>query len=209
MNRKLKAVSLALIAVFAMAAISATTASAEEFHAGEAPGTVKGVNVGEEVFTTEAGTVTCKIAEYNGSFSTTTVKTQKVHPTYKECTAFGFIETPIDVPTSCNYEFTEPVSKVGKVNIVGCTEPITVTASNCWVTIGNQNGLSSVTYTTGESKPVHDLLLHISITGITYTQHSKLFPGCKSGTFTNGKYTGTNTVRAYNAEGVQVPLTVE
>jgi len=210
MSRKLKALGLALIAVFAMAAISAATASAEElFHSSEAHSIIRGTQVAEDTFTVNAGTVKCKKATYNGTSSATTVKEQRVKPTYSECTAFGFVNTTIDVPSSCEYLFTQPVAKVGKVDIVGCLEPITVTGFNCWVTVGNQNNLGSITYTTGESLKAHDLLIHVSLTGITYTQHSKSFPGCTAGTFTNGTYTGTSTVEALNTAGEPIPLTLE
>jgi len=208
MNRKLKTLGLALVAVLAMAAISAASASAalEEFHAGSASGSVKGINVGEETFTVTAGTVRCKVAEYNGTFSASTVKTQVVKPTYKECTAFGFVETPIDV-NGCEYRFNQPNSGVGTVDIINCTKPLEVTAFNCTVTVGNQTGLTSVTYTNVAGSP-DDLLIHTNITNIKYTQDPKNFPQCTSATHTNGTYTGTNTVRAFNGSGTQVTLTL-
>jgi hypothetical protein len=209
MNRKLKALGLALVAVAAMTALSAAPASAV-WH-GEKTGTVKGINIeGEEVFTTNAGNVKCEISEYNGTTTATTPGAVKVKPTYKNCQAFGFIGTPIDVGT-CEYEFTTPVKTTSTVHIVNCATPLRVTAFNCEITVGNQGPLSHITWTQGgvPSPPnIHDLIAHVTITGIKYTQHSKSFPGCTNGTFTNGTYTGTNTVRAYDSLGNQVPITV-
>jgi hypothetical protein len=206
MNRKFKALGLALIAVFAMTALSAATASAEQWHAG-AHGTVKGINVGEETFTTNAGTVKCKVAEYNGTVASTTVSNQSVKPTYKECTAFGFVNTTIDVG-SCEYEFTTPIKTTSTIHIKNCATPIRVTAFNCEVTVGNQNNLAHIQWHQIAGSIPHAIQGTVTASGITYTQHSKSFPGCTNGTFSNGTYTGTNQVKAFTTAGVQTSLTV-
>jgi hypothetical protein len=215
MNRKLKAFGLVLVAVFAMSALSAATASAELFHAGE-HGTVIGENVGEEVFTTNAGTVKCKTAKYTGTSTTNTPGSQIVTPQYSSCTAFGFVNTTIDVGT-CQYRFNTPVNTTSTVDIINCgANGVVVTAFNCEVTIPNQSGLSHVVWENVAGTSPHHIRANVTISGITYIQHSKSFPGCNTagtnGTptslFHDGTYHGTNTVKAFNTKGVQVPLTV-
>jgi hypothetical protein len=205
MNAKLKSLGLSLIAVFALTAMWAATASAE-WHVHES-GTIKAINVGEETFTLNAGTWKCEVSEYNGSIASTTPGAIKVKATYKGCTAFGFMNIPIDVGT-CETEITTPVGTTSTYNIVNCgATPMRVTAFNCEITIGNQGPLSHVTWTQIPGPPAH-LQAHITVTGIKYTQHSKSFPGCTNGTFSNGTYTGTNEVRTFNAVGKQVGFTV-
>ena len=215
MNRKLKALGLALVAVFALSAMSAATASAELFHAG-AHGTVVGTNVGEEVFTTTAGTVKCKSATYTGTSATNTPGSQTVKPVYKECTAFGFVNTVID-PGTCEYRFNTPVNTTSTVDIINCgANGVVVTAFNCEVTIPNQTGLSHVVFSNVAGSSPEHIQANVTISGITYIQHSKSFPGCneagtngvKTSLHHEGTYHGTNTIKAFNTAGTQVNLTV-
>jgi hypothetical protein len=201
MNRKLKALGLALVAVLAMGALSASAASAENFHSESATDTVlKGSQVGTDVFTVNAGTVKCNEATYAGTQSGATATTVKVTPTYSECTAFGFVSTAIDV-NGCTYEFSSDNSNV----VIGCaTNPITVTAFNCWVTVGSQTTNGGITYTNTGAGASRDVDVTVNISGIHYVQHSKSFPGCSSGTRTDGKYTGAATVQGFTTGGAQV-----
>jgi hypothetical protein len=201
MTRNLKALGLALFAVLAMSALSASAASAGEFHSEVAHTTLTGSQIGEDVFNVTAGTVKCKEATYSGTQSSATTTTVTVKPAYSECTAFTFVGATIDVGT-CEYEFSGDNTKV---NIVNCgSTPITVTAFNCWVTVGNQNGLESVAYTNEGAGTSRDVKVAVNISNVTYTQHSKSFPGCSNSTMNNGSYIGEATVRGFNTEGAQV-----
>jgi hypothetical protein len=205
MKSKLKVFGLALAAALAVAAMSAATSGAE-WHVHET-GKIQALNVGEEVFTMNAGTVKCEVSEFNGSVGSTTPGAIIGRTTYKNCTAFGFVNTPIDVG-SCEYEFTTPVATTSTGHIVNCgVTPMRITAFNCEITIGNQGPLSHVTWTQVAGPPAH-LQGHTTTTGTKYTQHSKSFPGCTNGTFTNGTYTGTFTAKAFNGVGKQVGITV-
>jgi hypothetical protein len=202
MNRKLKALGLTVVALMAAMALSVSAASAAEFHSEVAHTSLSGSQIGTDVFTVNAGTVKCTEATYTGTQSAETAKTVKVLPKYSGCTAFSFVNTTIDV-NGCEYEFS---GENTDVNIVNCATPITVTAFNCWVTVGAQSGLKSVTYTNEGSGTSRDVKVKVAITGIKYTQHSKSFPGCSSGTFTNGSYTGEATVKGANTAGEQVGI---
>lgn len=201
MKHTLKAWGLALFAVLAMGALSASPASAGDFHSELSTDTViKGEQIGTDVLTVNAGTVKCNEAKYTGNQSGATATTTKVTPEYTECTAFGFINTNID-SKQCTYEFSGDNNDV----VIACPagEPITVTAFNCWVTISSQTTKSTgVTYintgagTTRHVRSTESLEVHV-------VQHSKSFPGCSGGT-SFGKWTKEKTTKCFSTAGAQV-----
>ena len=75
MNHHLKALGLVLASVFTMGAISASAASAAEFHASTAPIGVTGTQTTGHVFTTNAFTITCKVATFSGTQAAKTTST--------------------------------------------------------------------------------------------------------------------------------------
>jgi len=208
MIRNLKAMGLALVAVLALGAVVASSASASTFEAESYPVTLTGSQIGTDVFTTNAGTVSCTNATYHGSSSAAS-STVEVAPTYSGCTAFGFINTPIDV-NGCKYLFHSGAKNsadnyAGTVDIV-CPKveteggtihntSIVVTGAGCTVTIGSQSGLSGITFVDNTTaSPKKDVTTKIAISQkIAYTVDA----GCsttKAGSFTNGSYTGEATV---------------
>jgi hypothetical protein len=194
MNRKLKLVGFAVAAMMLAMAVSASAAFAGDFHSEKTDTTLTGSQIGEDVFTVNAGTVRCTEATYSGTSSTTstTETTTKLTPKYSGCTAFGFVSTTIDV-NGCQYEFSGDNTNV---NIVNCSTGIVVTAFNCWVTVKNQNNLNNITYRNSPGEGTsRDYEASFNLNGITYTQASKSFPGCLNGTFTSGTYQAITTVR--------------
>jgi hypothetical protein len=207
MNRKLKALGLALVAVLAMGALSASAASAENFHSESATDTViKGSQVGQDVFVFNAGTVKCNEATYAGEQKGATATSVKVTPTYTECTAFGFVNTKID-SAQCTYEFSSDNNNV----VISCpsAEPLTVTAFNCWVALHSQT-LGGISYNNTGAGNSRDIDLGTNVTGISYSQHSKAFPGCNNNkteqSYTNGTYTAGTTVQGFTTGGTQVGI---
>jgi len=204
MIRNLKAMGLAVLAVCALGAFSAASASAAEFHSSVHHTILDGTQIGTDVFTTNAGTVSCSEANYHGTLSATTTTTiEGITPTYSGCTAFGFANVPIH-HDECTYTFhTTPTW----IDIVCPTnKAFTITAPNCEVTVGSQTGLTSATYTTEGKAPKRDVRLKVEISGIKYTQHGKGFFPCASGTFTNGTYKGEATVTGTDTNGNQVDV---
>lgn len=196
MKRTVKVLGLVLAAVLAFSAVAASGASAFQLKSsnGTYPQTLTGSQTGSgDVFTTNAGTVTCTTATYSGTLSAASSEPE-VTPSYSGCTAFGFINVPIDV-NGCKYRFhatteTSAGHFSGTTDIVcSGTNKITVTAPGCTVTIGSQNGLGSVTYQNTSTTPASvDITVSIS-SAIEYTVDT----GCsttKAGTFTNGSYSG-------------------
>jgi len=123
----------------------------------------------------------------------------------KGCTAFGVAAT-VNM-NSCHYKWALVASSVpatATVDVVCTTagDAITITASSlpCTVTIGAQAGLKHVTFTNnpGSGGPA-DITAKLALENLAYTTSGV---GCpKAGTFSNGKYTGTLTLEAFNDPG--------
>jgi hypothetical protein len=205
MTRKLKALGMALFAVMAMGAFSASMASAN-FHSESSHTIIDGKQpvAEDDVFTVNAGTVKCTEASYSGTQNATTTSAVSVVPKYTGCTAFGFVNAPIDV-VDCEYEFTATTTTLHIRNVPNKTCKITVTAFNCHVSLGAQT-LTGITYDNAGSEKTRDVTATANISNIKYTQESKSFPGCTNGTFTNGTYKGSGTVTGTNTAGEQVGI---
>ena len=191
MNYKFRVFGLTLVALLAMAALSAAGATAGQFHSEVATDSVlKGEQIGTDVLTVNAGTVKCTEVKYSGNQPGATATTTKLTPEYAGCTAFGFVSTTID-SKQCTFEYSGDNSNV----VIACPvgEPLTITAFNCQVTVSSQT-TSGVTYSnigSGNERYIH----RSEHKQIHYTQHSKSFPGCSSGTRTDGTWIATSTVR--------------
>ena len=183
MNRKFKTLGLVLASVFAMSAIGASAASAADFRSEVHPQSVSGTQTTSHVFTTDAGTVTCKKATFSGTTSGTTASTQTLTPEYDECTAFGFVNVPIH-ENGCGYIFnangtTEVECPSGK--------KIEITVPFCTTTVGEQHIGEGMSFSSNAGKT--DIIATTNITktiGIDYNE-------CGTNK-TNGSYTGTTTV---------------
>lgn len=218
MSRNIKALGIALVAAFAMSAVVASGASAQafKFKSEGTPTKLTGTqHAGNDVFVTDAGSVSCSEANYSGEQVGTEVSEVTVTPSYSGCTAFGFVNVPIHV-NGCQYKFTaitkEGANFEGAVDIVcPAGKVIEVTAPLCTVTIGSQNNLKKVTYTNVGSGTTREVTVDVAITGITYVEHrSSIFSPCPSNTVTktNGTYNGAGLVTGSNA-GVHRGIWVE
>jgi hypothetical protein len=195
MNRKLKTLTLIVSAAMATIALLPATASAVNFHTETGHSVIVGSDVGGgDVFTFKAGTLKCGNISYSGTASSATFEVMTVVVSFQECTAFGFINTPVD-SNFCEYRFW---ASSNFFDIRTCVPPITITAFNCWVTVDAQNWLEGLTFKNGGAGSGRYIEIATNVTGIKYTQHSKSFPGCTNGTFTDGKYTGLTTLTSIN-----------
>jgi hypothetical protein len=150
MIRNLKSLGLALVAVLAMSAVVASAAHAvPQYTASSYSATATGANnKGGETFTTSGGTVTCD-SHFQGTLSAAS-STLTVTPNYSNCEAFGFLSADVH-ENGCTYVF-HATSKLStdhyssSVDIVcPAGKTMVITASACEVSVGAQNGLSSVT----------------------------------------------------------------
>jgi hypothetical protein len=203
MKRTVKAVALPVAWVLAMMALP-VSASAAEWHSEASETVISGSQVGEDVWTFNAGTVKCKEATYSGTQSTATSTAVRTVPKYSGCTAFGFVNTTVDV-NGCELVFRPSPSLQYHLDCWPFT-PMVITGFNCWVTIGDQEFASGITHTNTNSGKPRDVDTNINLGGLSYTQHSKSFPGCTNGVFGNGKLTGSATVKGSNKSGEQVGI---
>jgi hypothetical protein len=196
---KLKTLGLAGLAVLALSAFLASTATADEFTASKYPTSITATSVkGNDVFKTEGGNVEC-----NSHFSGTLTKaagslTATAH--YFECQAFGFEATVI---MGCDYVFHAD----GAVDIeCPATNKIVITAATCEVQIGTQTGLSKVALSNGTG----DINAKASVSGIKYTVAKDGF-GCPfsgTGEKTGGTYTQGSAVTVSSTNGASVSVDV-
>jgi hypothetical protein len=116
MTRKLKTLGLALVAVFALGAISASTASATtepiaHFTSSEYPSYIEGNQIGNHTLTTPVGTITCKkVHSTSKTHELTEASTSlRITPAYSECitkTALGATYPTTVTLNGCTYTFT-------------------------------------------------------------------------------------------------------
>jgi len=155
----IKKVGLALVAVFAVSAISVSSASAQLFLAHPNPGNtfpllILALAQGVQRFTTSAGTIECKHLTGHGIAEVLRSLHQLVTVSYSGCTAFGLAATV----NTIKYLFSAH-------GLVSLENTATITAIGCVVTVPsakNQNLHSILYLNTG-----NDILIHSDVNGIT------------------------------------------
>ena len=210
MNRKIKALGLALVAAFAMSAVMASAASAIEFHAGEAHTIISGSQTGNHTFTVGSGfgAITCKVAKFSGTTEKTTETSQVITPEYKECTdSFG---RKVDVTVSAKYRFTAPAAATGSAEVhVEGSFKIEVTNSSsvviCTVTVGSQTN-NNIVYHNIANGDVEVTTTTNNVT--TETSGGTLNCGVANGHHTGGSYTGNTIIAGTSTAGANVNITV-
>jgi hypothetical protein len=192
--RNLKILGLMLVAMLAMSAVAAVSASADEFTAEEYPISLTGEKDGEftDQFTTTAGVVKCPEPKYSATVGAATPMVT-VQPEYQDtgCTAFGFPATIDD--DDCKYVFNvNAVGTTGDVDLT-CTsgKELTVTANpaplttKCTVHVKPQNDIGgTVEYI---NNPNGTVTLEVYLNGIDYKHTAGTGVGaCPGGSATNG-----------------------
>ena len=215
MTRNLKALGLAIVAVFAMSAMAASAAQAEPktFHTEEAHTLLEGIATTNQEFNVAAGNLVCTEGIFHGTSSVATVDEQTVEPTYKKCHG-PLGEVTVDM-NGCHYLLTvDPATgtpTTGTVHINCPTKPIEVTAGICTVTVPSQT-VGGITYVNEGSGSSRDVKVTANATGIHYIQHGIFCPGnsfSSSKTFTNGTYKGSVTVKGFDTNKNQKGVWVE
>ena len=215
MTRNLKALGIALVAMFAMSAVAAASASAAQHHFTSSSETtyLTAHSLGEQKFwaTTsepEGNRVFCKSSGVNGMTTGLEVSEVTVEPSYGECSAFtGGSEVKAKVTVNgCNYVFTgvteEDVTgnQTATVHLTCPAEKqveVEVTGLNlkCLDMPGGQT-LRGVKYETDEESEPHGLIVDAKVHGI----ESKTTGACGEGTHNDGKYEGRVTVEGFKDE---------
>jgi hypothetical protein len=183
MIRYLKVLGLALIAVFAMSAAAASSASAvvDRFTCIEQE-KCDVTAEGTHTFGTKGSTltVTCTTEKYTGTLTNGVAGATSLQftPTYDNCTALGGATT-INV-NGCTYDLTGHTTTHNKTTTGTETDaPVHITcpgankieikAPMCTISIGAQNGLHGAVYDKQGSGPTQDIKMTTTVDDISYT----------------------------------------
>lgn len=220
MTRNLKALGLALVAVFAMSALVVSAAQAEEvkhtFTSEVTPTVLTGKQETgtKHAFTVGTGanahTTTCEKAEFAGTQEGKEANTVTLKPTYSECSASGLGAATVRT-NHCAYVFqSDTVTSEDAAVEVECAEgsSIEVEVPSVGVTlhIGAQTPAGGNHYTNLAEHPAAGGKMAVTakttVSGVHYTCSGG---GCflleGGGTGSNGTYTGESWVTGYNDTG--------
>jgi len=202
MTRNIKAIGLAVLAILAMSAFAASAAqAAPEFEASETGETMGSGGAGE-TFSTEAGDVVCSSSTFVGNATSKKATTEKTHPTYSGCKAFGFLSATVNTE-KCDYVF-HPKTKISEteytatvaVDCASSSESIKVVASTCSAEIKETGELNHVIFTNKTKEGKMDLTVDATVSSIPYTVTNDGFlcPFSGKGNKTDGEYTTTSPI---------------
>jgi hypothetical protein len=204
------AMALALIAVAGAGAASAASmfeapgAGAEEMTkwTGTRSGTNHKLKLGGESFS-------CSKVSFVGEMRGPQASEINVSPELAECEWQTFF-TKSWTMNGCKFRLR---AQSTAVDIAGCEKPMTFYAASlgndCRVEIGNQNGVGTVSYTNTETEGVKTVTMTANLNSITYTRTAGGY--CvenKSGTFSNGTYTGTWIIKGTTSAGKSYPINI-
>lgn len=198
MTCKLKVLGLALVAVLAMSAVTASAASAEskKFTAAKYPTTLTASQTNKHVFEIGEFKVTCSVAKGSGEL-TAASETATLAPTYEKCESLGFAA---EVKTNgCDYRLHAPPvgSEEGSVDVV-CPEgkKIEISVATCTISIAAQVELKHVYI----ANTATDIDIHETLTSVhaTVVKDSFLCP-LENSTVATAKYTGDTTLQGSSA----------
>jgi hypothetical protein len=203
MNRKIKALGLALVAALALTAVMASTAAAN-FTSSAAHTTLHGVQQGEgHQFTAGEGigAINCKTATFSGTATGTSVSTVTIKPTYENCKdSLGRVVHI--TKNTLEYHFLSTASK-GFVTMTGEIE-LTVTTSfgHCTILI---QGHRTVNGTTVPDQTINGITYAQSGNDLLVTTHSNNITSIVEGSGfacgttkthqTNGTYIGSTLMK--------------
>lgn len=184
MTRNLKALGLVLLAALA---INASAASAAEFHSEGTETELAGTLEGSQEIITSLGTMKCATGTYTGKMSGSTASTLTVAPTYKNC-SIG--TSPVEVEMNgCEYQFHAGIGGTGSTSLLCPKEKeITFTVRNmfgedvCTLHVHPETGHRTVTYTNVGVGTTREIVKHVEIVGVTYseTKGTSFFEACKT-----------------------------
>lgn len=226
MNRKLKAISLGMLAALAVSAFVVYSASAEtggKFDAAAGTtieGTESRIGAGTGTHVTElsalGNNVRCTHASYHGTAAVLNPTSITITPTYSECylnTHTAENATAITM-NGCDYVFTvgkEPALKDQTIDLVcpaGAKAEVHARSGGseiCTETFGPQTVKGAV-YTADTFKTKKSITLDLTVTGIVLEKHGACALLPPFGTNGTGELKGSVTVNGTNAAGEAVDI---
>jgi len=216
MMGKLKASGLALLAVVALAGVTAQATRAATFQAESYPAAISGQQEAKHLFETVANTLSCKKYEFAGELSSSSNELA-LTGSPQECSTAGVVVMTVNM-NGCTFNFNVG-AKIGEGKYEGAghiacpagKEIVWSATNGCTAKIPPQTLTATITLENKATGPKKSILLSTEATGISYTIESGFFclGSPKSGPYTNGKYTGSTKLTAANGEAKAIDLTVE
>jgi hypothetical protein len=217
MTRNLKALGLALLAVFALTAVVAQAASASSFNITKSSADVTGTATTAQLFEPfpgAAGSVECQELDLKGKQGTSSASSIELTPTYSECQVAGLDLTVTD--NGCVFRFNAS----GTVDLCPTGGSITrevffggpphEEVPACTLHFSNaggaNNGRGTVTYSNSGTTPSHITAVS-NLTNITYEAEGNFcfLAGIENGINTEGGLNGTVTIKSYETgTGTQI-----
>jgi hypothetical protein len=200
MKRKFKAIGLSLVAVFAMSAVVASAAQADEFHSTSAPAffTSHSAEANHKFTVTKpegtvVSSVTCTTYSFSGTSAVKTSFSVELRPSYSNCKLSTGLAMKVEVPETCKYKITLPAAGTkATVDIVNCGAGIKIIGVGCTITVLAQTGLEHLQLSNNAGKT--DINAEITVTQIAGSQTA----GCPGGQgVIAGDYSGTATVLGF------------
>lgn len=204
---RIKALGLALVAVFAMGALASSAMASPALEGGAANVNLNGEQAAgtNDVLTIEGTSVECANATYNPIGTTSNGATNaEAHPEYAGCTAFGFLNANIET-TNCNFRsmangtfnnLNERYTS-GELQITCNTNPIKIIAGNCTVTIGSQTLNAGFGFTNTTNSPM-DFDVNTTNSSLTVTVTVSNFPCSINVGVKTATWNSTTTYRAFD-----------
>lgn len=213
MQRKLKVLGVALVALFALSAVAASSALAAEgsITPGATPATITGSQLSKNKFavgSAGARTVECSTVHFDSTTTTSAASSNViVHPEYSGCITLPGSGPATVSTTGCDLNVTattkiNATSGEGSGKLEGTSCDLTIEAFStgppssliCKYTVPNQTATGSVKWTSSAS----DVTLNLNTTQTSVTVLSGTLAACgaSAGNPTIGKLTGEVTVTA-------------
>jgi hypothetical protein len=202
MRRNLKALGTALVAVFAMSAMTASAASAEPLFHSEIEDTFLTGSQGPivaNIFTTDLGQLKCEFVKFKGTWGQTTNTTLTLKPVYENCTMAE--ENAVVTENGCAFLFhlgnnTETLAASMDIECPD-GQRIEIHIPECTTTLPPQAGLQQSKFTNEGEGTTRAIVADLELGEIHYVEHG---PACPNQTVTteNGTYTGRITVKGEN-----------
>lgn len=115
---KLTKFALAVVAMMALSALTASASSAELYRSTSSPMNLNGSQFPQHEFTIVGQNVYCVGAHFNrNALATPTSELSGVVASYTSCNAFGFANATVNMGT-CTYSFDTPVELTSTVDII-------------------------------------------------------------------------------------------